>query len=74
MTYCEKRHSGAKWDKRSYRLVKKPNGTKLLFACPVGSWQPRKERCKGGIRLYKSLKRITHGRCPRGAQRITKAS
>lgn len=73
MTYCEKQHSRARWDKRSYRLVKKSNGTKLLFACPVGSWQPRKERCKGGVKLYKSLK-IAKGRCPRGAHRITKAS
>lgn len=58
------------FDRRSIRTVTR-GSTRVLVGCPKGAWQPRKQRCKVGLRAYET---ITPGRCKRGSGGKTKRS
>lgn len=45
-TCRERKASPKRFDKRSFRTKRVAKKTLLVLACPVGKWQPRKERCK----------------------------
>lgn len=58
------------FDKRSIRTVVR-GVARVLVGCPKGSWQPRKQRCKVGLKAYET---ITPGRCKRGSGGKTQRS
>jgi len=42
------------FDRRSFRL-KSSGASHLLVGCPVGQYQPKKKRCKVGLRTHAIL-------------------
>jgi len=44
------------FDPRSFRTIPLgKSGKKAVVGCPVGQWQPRKKRCKVGMKIQKKL-------------------
>jgi len=44
------------FDSRSFRTIPLgKSGKKAVVGCPVGQWQPRKKRCKVGMKIQKKL-------------------
>ena len=69
-TFCERTLSSIKPAKRSYRWIQR-GANWLLIGCPRGAWQPRRQRCRVGMKALKLLTPATGGRCKRG-RRIQK--
>ncbi len=71
MTYCERlKNPKRSFDSRSFRWKIVSKKARVLVGCPVGKWQPRKQRCKVGMKIYKLL--AIRKRCKPGDVRITK--
>ncbi len=52
----EIKESAYHFDPRSFRVKKVGKGYRIVFGCPKGEWQPRKQRCKVGVRIQKVMK------------------
>lgn len=70
MTCVKVKNPLSAFDTRSIRTVTR-GASRILIGCPVGHWQPRKQRCRVGTRAYEV---ITPGRCTRGSGGVTKRS
>ena len=44
-----------KFDKRSFRIKKLPNGIELVIGCPAGKWDEKTKRCSIGTRTQAML-------------------
>ena len=68
---CEKKVAPkSEFDPRSFRWTKSGRGY-ILVGCPVGSWAPRKARCRVGLRAHAIVTKSKGGRCPIGAKRAS---
>ena len=66
---CEKKVAPTSdFDPRSFRWTKSGRGY-ILVGCPIGSWAPRKARCKVGLRAHAVVTKPKAGRCPIGSKR-----
>lgn len=71
MIACRKtRAPKSRFDRRSFRWSEKrpcKHGIcRHLYACPAGSWMPRKEKCKTTMAIYESITMTRGRKCPDG--------
>lgn len=72
--YCERlENAKSVFDERSFRWKVQSKKVRILVGCPKGKWQPRKQRCKVGLRAYKVLKQVgPRTKCRAGSVRLKK--